>query len=151
MAPSGTSSVKFYTKTPGILFLKYWSQGHKCRFWNMLTPRSVLCNMWFGGRANEGVFRYNGKSVINIKIKEPGSFPDSFRGRNWAWPVKRYFVTTKGSRPTNKFCNVVYPGFHHCVIPKNTERFSKCNVLRLLSLRRLVSWFKIQAFVILTD
>jgi len=32
---------------------------------------------WFGGRCNKGVFRYDGKSIINLK-------PD---GDNWAWPV----------------------------------------------------------------
>ncbi len=34
-------------------------------------------NIWFGGRVNEGVFRYDGKSITNLK-------PD---GNNWAWPV----------------------------------------------------------------
>ncbi len=34
-------------------------------------------NLWFGGRINEGVFRYDGKSITNLK-------PD---GDNWAWPV----------------------------------------------------------------
>jgi ligand-binding sensor domain-containing protein len=45
-------------------------------------------NIWFGGRGNEGVFRYDGKSVINIKIKEPSSIrSDSDRISNdWAWP-----------------------------------------------------------------
>jgi ligand-binding sensor domain-containing protein len=44
-------------------------------------------NMWFGGRGNEGVYRYDGKSVINIKLKELSSIPDSIRnGKNWAWP-----------------------------------------------------------------
>ena len=44
-------------------------------------------NIWFGGRGNEGVYRYDGKSVINIKLKELSSIPDSIRnGKNWAWP-----------------------------------------------------------------
>jgi ligand-binding sensor domain-containing protein len=44
-------------------------------------------NIWFGGRNNEGVYRYDGKSVINIKLKELSSIPDSIRnGKNWAWP-----------------------------------------------------------------
>ena len=45
-------------------------------------------NIWFGGRANEGVYRYDGKSVINIKLPELSTFrPDSLRtGHNWAWP-----------------------------------------------------------------
>lgn len=34
-------------------------------------------NIWFGGRVNGGVFRYDGKAVTNLK-------PD---GDNWAWPV----------------------------------------------------------------
>ena len=45
-------------------------------------------NIWFGGRGTEGVYRYDGKSVINIKLKELSTFrPDSIRtGHNWAWP-----------------------------------------------------------------
>jgi ligand-binding sensor domain-containing protein len=44
-------------------------------------------NIWFGGRGNEGVYRYDGKSVINIKLKILSSIPDSIRnGKNWAWP-----------------------------------------------------------------
>ena len=45
-------------------------------------------NIWFGGRTNEGVYRYDGKSVINIKLPELSTFrPDSVRiGHNWAWP-----------------------------------------------------------------
>lgn len=38
-------------------------------------------NIWFGGRSNEGVFRYDGKSVINLKINEQQP------PNNWAWPV----------------------------------------------------------------
>ena len=34
-------------------------------------------NFWFGGRGNAGVFRYNGKSLTNLKPK----------GNNWVWPV----------------------------------------------------------------
>jgi ligand-binding sensor domain-containing protein len=34
-------------------------------------------NFWFGGRVNNGVFRYDGKSLINLKPN----------GDNWAWPV----------------------------------------------------------------
>jgi ligand-binding sensor domain-containing protein len=26
-------------------------------------------NIWFGGRTNEGVFRYDGKSITNFKLK----------------------------------------------------------------------------------
>lgn len=44
-------------------------------------------NIWFGGRNNEGVYRYDGKSVINIRPKRLSSVPDSARfGKNWAWP-----------------------------------------------------------------
>jgi ligand-binding sensor domain-containing protein len=44
-------------------------------------------NIWFGGRGNEGVFRYDGKSVINIRLKRLSSIADSIRnGKNWAWP-----------------------------------------------------------------
>ena len=34
-------------------------------------------NIWFGGRTNKGVFRYDGKSITNLKPN----------GDNWAWPV----------------------------------------------------------------
>lgn len=34
-------------------------------------------NIWFGGRVNKGVFRYDGKSITNLKPN----------GDNWAWPV----------------------------------------------------------------
>lgn len=34
-------------------------------------------HFWFGGRGNKGVYRYDGKSMTNLK-------PD---GDNWAWPV----------------------------------------------------------------
>jgi ligand-binding sensor domain-containing protein len=45
-------------------------------------------NIWFGGRGVKGVYRYDGKSVINIKLKELSTFRfDSIRtGHNWAWP-----------------------------------------------------------------
>lgn len=45
-------------------------------------------NIWFGGRTNEGVFRFDGKSVTNFKLQEliqnenrPMSKPHS-----WGWP-----------------------------------------------------------------
>lgn len=34
-------------------------------------------NFWFGGRGNQGVYRFDGRSMTNLK-------PD---GHNWAWPV----------------------------------------------------------------
>ena len=45
-------------------------------------------NIWFGGRGTEGVYRYDGKSVINIKLKELSTFrSDSIRiSHDWAWP-----------------------------------------------------------------
>ncbi len=45
-------------------------------------------NIWFGGRGNEAVYRYDGKSVTNFKLKELNTFrSDSVRiGHNWAWP-----------------------------------------------------------------
>ena len=45
-------------------------------------------NIWFGGRTNEGVYRYDGKSVINIELPEISLIrPDSVRiSHNWAWP-----------------------------------------------------------------
>jgi ligand-binding sensor domain-containing protein len=33
-------------------------------------------NLWFGGRNNEGVYRYDGKSITNLKVA----------GSEWAWP-----------------------------------------------------------------
>ena len=44
-------------------------------------------NIWFGGRTNEGVFRYDGKSITNFKLKELTLQFESKRvGHNWAWP-----------------------------------------------------------------
>lgn len=45
-------------------------------------------NIWFGGRGNQGVYCYDGKSVINIKLKELSSIRfDSTRDNySWAWP-----------------------------------------------------------------
>lgn len=40
-------------------------------------------NLWFGARVNEGVFRYDGKSIINFKLK-PSTVETAIR--NWAWP-----------------------------------------------------------------
>ena len=34
-------------------------------------------NIWFGGRTNKGVFRYDGKSLSNLKLN----------GDDWAWPA----------------------------------------------------------------
>lgn len=44
-------------------------------------------NIWFGGRGTEGLYRYDGKSVVNIKLKEmfqnDGPKP---KAHTWAWP-----------------------------------------------------------------
>ncbi|MEO1055185.1 MAG: two-component regulator propeller domain-containing protein [Bacteroidota bacterium] len=37
-------------------------------------------NFWFGGRVNKGVFRYDGKSIINYELEE-------LAGHDWVWPV----------------------------------------------------------------
>lgn len=43
-------------------------------------------NIWFGGRGNDGVYRYDGKSVTQIKL--PVLFQDGPKPRptTWAWP-----------------------------------------------------------------
>jgi len=43
-------------------------------------------NIWFGGRGTEGVFRCDGKSVINIKLKELFQNGQKPKAHNWAWP-----------------------------------------------------------------
>lgn len=43
-------------------------------------------NIWFGGRSNEGVYRYDGKSVINIKLKDLFQEGPKPKAHNWAWP-----------------------------------------------------------------
>jgi ligand-binding sensor domain-containing protein len=43
-------------------------------------------NIWFGGRGTEGVYRYDGKSVINIKLKELFQNGQKPKAHNWAWP-----------------------------------------------------------------
>ena len=43
-------------------------------------------NIWFGGRGNEGVFRYDGKSVTNIKLNELFQNGPKPKAHNWAWP-----------------------------------------------------------------
>lgn len=43
-------------------------------------------NLWFGGRGNEGVYRYDGKSVTQLKLKilfQEGPTP---KPTEWAWP-----------------------------------------------------------------
>jgi ligand-binding sensor domain-containing protein len=62
----------------------YLSSNHNVE--HMLEDKAG--NIWFGGRTNVGVYRYDGTSVINIKLPELSTFrPDSVRiGHNWAWP-----------------------------------------------------------------
>lgn len=45
-------------------------------------------NIWFGGRGHGGVFRYDGKTVTKIQLKELfTSVSDSIRkAHDWAWP-----------------------------------------------------------------
>ncbi|MCW3090353.1 MAG: hypothetical protein JWP81_1422 [Ferruginibacter sp.] len=43
-------------------------------------------NIWFGGRGNEGVYRYDGKTVTNIKLKELFQRGQRPKAHNWAWP-----------------------------------------------------------------
>jgi ligand-binding sensor domain-containing protein len=44
-------------------------------------------NIWLGGRTNEGVFRYDGKSITNFKLKELTlQFETKRVVHNWAWP-----------------------------------------------------------------
>jgi len=37
-------------------------------------------NMWFGSRVNDGLYSYDGKSIVNYKLKE-------LDGHKWAWPA----------------------------------------------------------------
>ncbi|MES2329703.1 MAG: two-component regulator propeller domain-containing protein [Bacteroidota bacterium] len=43
-------------------------------------------NIWFGGRGTEGVYRYDGESVTNIKLKELFQNGPRPKAHNWAWP-----------------------------------------------------------------
>ena len=43
-------------------------------------------NIWFGGRTNEGVFRYDGKSILNLKIAELYQDGPAPKSHSWAWP-----------------------------------------------------------------
>lgn len=44
-------------------------------------------NIWFGGRTNNGVYHYDGKSVTNFKLQELTLQFESRRvSHNWAWP-----------------------------------------------------------------
>ena len=39
-----------------------------------------LGNMWFGGRVNKGVYKYDGIEVVNYPL-------ETLAGHDWAWPV----------------------------------------------------------------
>ncbi|MCW5912703.1 MAG: hypothetical protein KIT62_16660 [Cyclobacteriaceae bacterium] len=43
-------------------------------------------NVWFGGRTNEGVYRYDGKSITNLKLEELFQDGPKPNPHNWAWP-----------------------------------------------------------------
>ena len=43
-------------------------------------------NIWFGGRANEGVYRYDGKSVTNLKLAELFQDGPKPKPHTWGWP-----------------------------------------------------------------
>ena len=43
-------------------------------------------NIWFGGRGNEGVYLYDGKSVTNLKLMELFQNGPKPKAHNWAWP-----------------------------------------------------------------
>lgn len=43
-------------------------------------------NIWFGGRTNKGVYRYDGKSVTNLKLKELFQNGPRPKAHNWGWP-----------------------------------------------------------------
>lgn len=54
----------------------YMSERHNTEY--MLQDADG--NIWFGSRVNDGVFRYDGKSIVNFKLKE-------LNGHKWAWPA----------------------------------------------------------------
>ena len=43
-------------------------------------------NIWFGGRTNKGVFRYDGKSVTNLKPMDLFQDGPKPKPHNWGWP-----------------------------------------------------------------
>jgi ligand-binding sensor domain-containing protein len=62
------------------------TSGGWCNVEHILEDKAG--NIWFGGRGVKGVYRYDGKSVINIKLKELSTirFDSNRIGHNWAWP-----------------------------------------------------------------
>ncbi|MBA3649683.1 MAG: hypothetical protein H0W62_14260 [Chitinophagales bacterium] len=43
-------------------------------------------NIWFGGRTNKGAYRYDGKSVTNLKPMELFQDGPTPKAHSWAWP-----------------------------------------------------------------
>ncbi|MNK15414.1 Two component regulator propeller [compost metagenome] len=43
-------------------------------------------NIWFGGRTNEGVYRYDGKSVTKLKLENLYQNGPKPKAHNWGWP-----------------------------------------------------------------
>ena len=43
-------------------------------------------NIWLGGRTNEGVFQYDGKSVTNLKPMDLFQDGPKLKAHNWGWP-----------------------------------------------------------------
>lgn len=43
-------------------------------------------NIWFGARTNSGVYRYDGKSVANFKVKELFQEGPMLKSHSWGWP-----------------------------------------------------------------
>lgn len=43
-------------------------------------------NIWFGGRTNDGVFRFDGKSVTKFKLEELFQDGPKPKPHSWAWP-----------------------------------------------------------------
>ncbi len=50
---------------------------NNCSFKTEYILEDKAGNYWFGGRCNPGVFRFDGKSITNLRPS----------GDNWAWPV----------------------------------------------------------------
>jgi ligand-binding sensor domain-containing protein len=43
-------------------------------------------NIWFGGRTNEGVYRYDGKAITKLKLPTLYQNGPTPKPHNWAWP-----------------------------------------------------------------
>lgn len=54
----------------------YMSEKHNTE--NMLQDKNS--NIWFGSRTNDGVFRYDGTSIVNFKLEE-------LDDHKWGWPT----------------------------------------------------------------